>query len=582
MRVAWSANADTRSSGVLPISRPISCHDVAVAEEARTDRVSAGEEALAGCDWEAAKAEFETALSEDPDDPRALDGLGMALFWLGDWRGARTARERAYVEHRRRADACRAADAALYVATDHRIAGEQAAWAGWLTRGERCLEGVGLCAERGTIELERAKTAQEPDLAEEHARRALEIARELRHADLEISALSQLGLAFVDAGRWEEGMALLDEAMAVAMGGEARDAFAIGDTCCQMLVACDQIADLKRASEWCRLVIEFTERHNYTPLYAWCRSIYAGVLVATGEWTRAERELVAALRTYDSVGGIGSRVMALARLAELRLRQGRPEEAERLLEDCQQNPLALAPVARLRLLRGEPAIAAAMVQRRLAALPEDSPEAAPLLDVLVDIHLVQGSHEGAAGAVERLRRLAQRFRRDNLRALAELASGDVALACADGAAVGRLEEALDLFVRLGMPFEEAEARLSLARAFADAGSELAREEARAALAIFERLGATRRADEAAALLRSLGAPGRSADRRAVELTKRELEVLSLLAEGFSNADIAERLVISEKTAGHHVSHIFRKLGLRNRAEAAAYALRHAGVAHRVR
>jgi DNA-binding NarL/FixJ family response regulator len=544
-----------------------------VAEEVWTDRVSAGEEALVGCDWEAAKAEFEGALADDPHDPRAHDGLGMALFWLGDWRGARASRERAYVEHRRRGDACGAADAALYVATDHRIAGEQAAWGGWLARGERCLEGVGLCVERGTIELERAKTAREPDLAEEHARSALEIARKLGHADLEISALSQLGLAFVDGGRWEEGMALLDEAMAVAMGGEARDAFAIGDTCCQMLVACDQIADLERASEWCRVVIEFTERHNYTPLYAWCRSIYAGVLVATGEWTRAERELVEALRTYDSVGGIGSRVMALARLAELRLRQGRVEEAERLLEDCQQNPLALAPVARLRLLRGEPAIAAAMVQRRLAALREDSPEAAPLLYVLVEIQLEQGDHEGAAGSVERMRNLAKRFRRDNLRALAELASAHPALAREDDDAVGRLEEALDLFLRLGMPFEEAEARLRLARAFADAGSELAREEARAALRIFERLGATRSADQAAALLRSLGAPGRTADRRAVELTRRECEVLSLLGEGLSNAEIAERLVISEKTAGHHVSHIFRKIGLRNRAEAAAYALR---------
>jgi DNA-binding CsgD family transcriptional regulator len=557
----------------------MSCQDVAVAEAARTDRVSDGEQALVDCDWEAAKAEFEAALEADPDDPRALDGLGMALFWLGDWRGARAARERAYVEHRRRADACRAADAALYVATDHRIAGERAAWAGWLARGERCLEGVGLCAERGTIELELAKTAQEPDVAEEHARRALAIARALRHADLEISALSQLGLAFVDAGRWEEGMALLDEAMAVAMGGEASDAFAIGDTCCQMLVACDQIADLKRASEWCKVVIEFTERHHYTPLYAWCRAIYAGVLLATGEWTRAERELIAALRTYDSVGGIGSRALALARMAELRLRQGRPEEAERLLEDCQQDPLAVAPVARLRLLRGEPAIAAALVQRRLAALPEDSPAAAPLLNVLVDIQLAQGAHEAAASSVERMRRLAQRFRRDNLRALAELASGNSALAREDGEAVGRLEEALDLFVRLGMPFEEAEARLKLARALADAGSALAREEARAALAIFERLGAARGADEAAALLRSLGAPGRTTDRRAVELTRRERQVLSLLAEGLSNAEIAGRLVISEKTAGHHVSHIFRKLGLRNRAEAAAYALREATVAH---
>lgn len=553
-----------------------------MADDGCPDRVAAGEEALVACDWEAAKAEFEAALAADPDDARALDGLGMALFWLGDWREARIARERAYVEHRRRADACRAADAALYVATDHRIAGEQAAWAGWLARGRRCLVGVGLCAERGTIELELAKMAQEPDVAERHAGRALEIARELRHADLEISALSQLGLAFVGAGRWEEGMALLDEAMAVALGGEARDAFAIGDTCCQMLVACDRIADLERASEWCRIVIEFTERHHYTPLYAWCRSIYAGVLVATGDWTRAERELLAALRTYDSVGGIGSRVMALTRLAELRLREGRHEEAERLLEDCQHSPLAVAVVARLRLLHGEPATAAAMIQRRLAALPQHSHQAPPLLDVLVDVQLAQGAHDAAEGSVERIRRLAQRFRRDSLRALAELTSADVALARQVGDAVPHLETALDLFVRLGMPYEEAQARLRLARTFGDAGSELAREEARTALVIFERLGAARGADEAAAFLRSLGAAGRTRDSQGAELTKREQEVIALLAEGLSNHEIARRLVISDKTAGHHVSHILRKLGLRNRAEAAAYALRQPHVAHPIR
>ena len=57
-----------------------------------------------------------------------------------------------------------------------------------------------------------------------------------------------------------------------------------------------------------------------------------------------------------------------------------------------------------------------------------------------------------------------------------------------------------------------------------------------------------------------------------ELTAREDEVLGLVALGMSNAEIARTLVISEKTAGHHVSRILTKLGVRNRAEAAAYAV----------
>ena len=55
------------------------------------------------------------------------------------------------------------------------------------------------------------------------------------------------------------------------------------------------------------------------------------------------------------------------------------------------------------------------------------------------------------------------------------------------------------------------------------------------------------------------------------LTAREREILRLLAEGLSNPQIAERLVISPKTAEHHVGAILRKLQLTSRSEAAVYA-----------
>jgi DNA-binding NarL/FixJ family response regulator len=57
------------------------------------------------------------------------------------------------------------------------------------------------------------------------------------------------------------------------------------------------------------------------------------------------------------------------------------------------------------------------------------------------------------------------------------------------------------------------------------------------------------------------------------LSEREREVLALIARGYTNRQIAEQLVISDKTAGHHVSHILDKLGLSRRSEAAAYAVR---------
>jgi DNA-binding CsgD family transcriptional regulator len=97
-------------------------------------------------------------------------------------------------------------------------------------------------------------------------------------------------------------------------------------------------------------------------------------------------------------------------------------------------------------------------------------------------------------------------------------------------------------------------------------------EARSAHAVFERLGANRDADEVAALLRTLGAPARlRRDAAASSLTAREQEVFTLLGEGLTNAEIAQRLFITPKTAEHHVGRVLNKLGVRSRTEAATLA-----------
>ncbi|WP_445152800.1 ATP-binding protein [Baekduia sp. Peel2402] len=124
---------------------------------------------------------------------------------------------------------------------------------------------------------------------------------------------------------------------------------------------------------------------------------------------------------------------------------------------------------------------------------------------------------------------------------------------------------------LGCPFEAA-----LARAQSD--DEDAR---RAALDAFEELGARAAAARVARSLRADGVRGvvvRSGPRAATRenpagLTARELEVLALVAEGLRNSDIAGRLFLSERTVGHHVSAILRKLGVRSRAQAATEAAR---------
>ena len=521
-------------------------------------------DALAAADWERARELYARAL-EDEESAEALDGLGQAHWWLGETAQAVELRRRAFAAFRQRGDTRRAAWLAAYVAGESRIAGDHAAANGWLARAERLLEDVGDCPERGWIEVERSKRAADPAAAERHAARAVEIAQRLGDPDLEVMALSHLGLARVSQGNVEEGMTLIDEAMAQATGGEASDALAIGDTCCTTLVACDRLADFERAAEWCRAVVDFTRRRNYTPLSAWCRTIYAGVLTATGDWERAETELTRSLSSFERMART-NKVLALARLAELRVRQGRLEEAERLIEGCEEHPAMLEPLVSVGITRGDTTLAARLVDERVAHAGSDPRALAALLPLRLRLR-------PTAEDVERLRELARELRRADFTAVAEMAAGLLS----DGtAARAHLELARDTFERLGLPLDAGRAQLELARLCAASDPEIALSRARAAHASFEALGAARDADAAAALLRSLGAAGHTGTWSRGELSKREREVLALLGEGLSNPEIAARLVISPKTAEHHVRHVLSKLGLRNRAEAAAYAVRSSG------
>jgi DNA-binding NarL/FixJ family response regulator len=121
--------------------------------------------------------------------------------------------------------------------------------------------------------------------------------------------------------------------------------------------------------------------------------------------------------------------------------------------------------------------------------------------------------------------------------------------------------------------EVARTRLELARALSERSPEVAIAEAKSALEDFERLEAARHADAAGALLRSLGAPVRTGPKGTGALTRREAEILQLIGAGLSNPEIGDRLYITRKTVETHVGNLLSKLGLRNRAEAAAFATR---------
>jgi DNA-binding CsgD family transcriptional regulator len=541
--------------------------------------VSHGWELFGLADWQGARDAFQSALDAAPGDPDALDGLGQSSWWLGERDAAIDCRREAFAGYRRAGASRDAARVAIYLAGEHRIDGQAAAANGWLARARRLLADEEALPEIGWLEIEQAKRAGDPAEAERHARAALEIAQTLGDPDVECMALAQLGRATVTSGRVEEGMSLLDEAMAVALGGETSDPLACGDACCTTLVVCDQLADLRRASEWCAAVVEFNERRHFTPVQSWCRSIYGAVLVRAGDWERAESVLTDALRMHADPRRSGGRALPLSVLAELRLRQGRDEEAARLLEGIEHDRVALAPLVELHTRRGDVAMARALLDASWAAALDEGRR----LVLRGGVELAAGQFDEAAELAGLLAELADSVAREDLVGEAALLRGRAAAAAGaaagDGAAVGPpavapLEEAVETFTRLGFPLEEGRARLELARVRAQAGSPLAAPAARDACDRFERLGARRDADEAAALLRELGSAGRSAVRgERDELTAREREVLALVASGLSNGEIAERLVIAPKTAEHHVGKVLAKLGVRSRAEAAAHAVR---------
>jgi DNA-binding NarL/FixJ family response regulator len=527
--------------------------------------IAEGWAALEAADWERARAIFEGA----PESAESLDGLGLAR-WFGDELDEGLAlRERAFEAYVADGGCERAARVATWVSRQYLISGRTSAANGWLARAERALAAIPDCAGHGWVAVEQARRATATADASALAERALTIARDHGDGDLESFALSVLGRAQIAGGDVEAGFARLDEAMAAATAGRIRNVHTLGEAYCNLIIAATAAGDWERAREWCRHVDAFAAEREISVLFGACRTVHADVLAASGHWDEAEAALADAVaahrRAYAAMAST-----PLASLALLRVRQGRLAEAEELLADRPEEPTALLALAELRLAEAEPASAAALLERAIAVTQDGAMTEARLLAPLVAALIAAGDLDGARSAYARLDELAIRSARRLVRARASLAAARLALADDDGGAAAHAQSALEAFTGLEMPYEAAESRVELARALASDVPRLAQEEARAALAAFKELGASRGAAAASAVLRSLGGD------RPTGLTARELEVLSLVARGLTNAGIAKELFITEKTAGHHVSRILAKLGVHNRAEAAAHAARLVG------
>ncbi len=533
-----------------------------------SDHVTRGKVALHAGEWDQARLAFEAELA-DRESPEALEGLSEALWWQGDDEQALTFRQRAHAAYRHQGDRVRAVRCALWVSDEYRkVYGDQAAASGWLARAQRLLAYGSASPATGWLALARASRTDNPEAAEQLALQALTEAELWSDTELEAYALAQLGLARVTLGAVIEGLTDLDEAMAVATSLE--NLLVAGDTGCSLMQAAELIGDLTPFMSWAPVIERYLFQHGHRALIATCGTCCGEVFAANGDWAGAEGHLLRAIAALEQSGHKSRCSHPAAALASLRIRQGRLEEAEAILTPYSNLPESVEPMAALLIAKNQYVPAVKLLTRQIARLGRDNLGSVPLLSLLVQAEAALSHHDNAAASARALAVIAERSGLERVRALADLA---YARSESDpGTARTAFDRAIDALDATLTTLEAAVARLELARLVRTTDHDTAVAEARAASKTFDNLGASRLADQAAAFLRSLGVRGQTGPKLKARLTERETEVLRLIAQGLTNAEIAERLFISQKTAANHVSNILMKLGVRSRTEAAAAAL----------
>ena len=534
--------------------------------------IETGDAALRVGDGAGARAAFD-AVATLAGSGRVLEGLARAAYLEHHHQEAVDRWSEAYQAYRQEGDGVGAIRTARTLAYMHlSIMGDPAVMRGWFARATSLLADEGPCAESGWVSLNCGMFEANRRTKEQHYRQALDLARDFGDEELEFATLAYLGASLVHEDRVDEGMLLLDEALAAVAGQDVDDFTVVEEIFCQLFAACEHAHDIDRADQWIRVGEELAARRNLPAVAAFCRTHYGGLLTAAGRWDEADAALTDAVqlwaRDHEHL-----RPGAITRLAELRVRQGRFEEVEQLLHGLGDDADAARPLAVVHLVRGDPELAVDLLERALGEVEATSVDAVPIWALLVEAHLAGGDAAAAAAAADALDRCRVLHESSYVQATAALARGRVCLAMETGDGCASLRDASSGFARARTPLEQAQARFELATALAPDRPKVAVAEARAALDGFARLPAAHHADAVGALLRSLGERDRGRPRASGDLTARELEVLALLGHGLTNPEIAERLFISRKTVEHHVSRILAKLGLRSRAEAAVYVTR---------
>ena len=380
--------------------------------------------------------------------------------------------------------------------------------AAWQRRAERLLDDDEDSVAKGYLlrwQAVRAfDSAGDIEKALELSRRVEEIARIQSDGSLEALALQDQGRILIAAGKMDEGMALMDEAMVAAVAGDVNP-IVVGRSYCNMLAVCDETGDVRRAGEWSEAAERWCAEADSSPYPGACRIYKAEIMWQKGDWVGAESEVMTASVELgwmaDFVGE------AWYQYGAIRLRVGDYEGAEQAFQEALTRGREPVPGYALLLAHNgeiEPAID--LLEQALDETSLHRMKRARFLPALIELSLELGKLEKADASIAELSEIAVIARSDMFSAQASRGRGNLAFAKGDfRTATGHLKDALKVFTRLGLPFESALVHADLALAHrANGASPLATMELKIAKSEFEKLGAIPDAEDASRELESVG------------------------------------------------------------------------------
>ncbi len=476
-----------------------------MAADLQKEPLSKAREAFARHAWIEAFDHFVAADARGLLAAHDLEAMGESAWWTGRHEACIAANERAFAAYVEAENPPQATMVALALMVNHAEAGAKSVAGGWLKRAIRLLENEPDCPEKGHLELRlgiRAHGKGKLDEALEHHARALDMGMRFGDHDLQGLALCWQGKALLLKGQVDEGMSLLEEATAAAVGGELSPR-ATGVIYCMMIATCQQLADYSRAGEWTEAARRWCDRQAISGFPGICRVHRAEIIRLRGRWEEAELEARRAheeLRDFDvAVAG-----EAMYEIGEVRLRMGDLDGAEQAFRQAHELGDPAQPgLALLSLERGDADTAAGLMAAALA--DEWHPlYRARYLPVQVEAAVARGDLALARTAADQMEKIAGDFRTEALEAIAALARGHVQFAEGDPTAACRsFTRSWNLWKGLDAPYEAARARGLMAEAqFAKGDTPTALLELRAAKAAFDKLGAVPESERCRRLLRA--------------------------------------------------------------------------------